>query len=394
MEPGSTASRLTPRQRRAVGLIAFSLLAIVVASLAYLAPALHLSGTAGPNNTSAKLDSTAQSPPWTFQTMYDFASPSVGWAAIAVAGETTVFKTADGGKHWRQASRVLGNVVESIQFVDTTHGFMVTNVRHRLYRTSDGGAHWAEAVIPDDRTYRITFTDARHGSAFVLPSVRYTAQTVYTTADSGATWSRSPNLPLDGYGPTVVRGAEAWVGVYETPASRPHVYTSMDGGVSWSRVEVPRPRASYPVYNGTFYLATQVNLLPGSGVTVLASVGPVCENLSALCSRTPPDQTPFVSFDGGLTWTEVLLPPGAFFYFDIAYQDAVHWWAIGKGSLWKSSDAGQTWQETMPDVPLPAPYQLHVFDSKHAWARVYPSLAMVTNDGGLSWTRVIPPKVS
>jgi photosystem II stability/assembly factor-like uncharacterized protein len=101
-----------------------------------------------------------------------------------------------------------------------------------------------------------------------------------------------------------------------------------------------------------------------------------------------------VSFDRGLTWTEVLLPPGAFFYFDIAYQDAVHWWAIGKGSLWKSSDAGQTWQETLPDVPLPAPYQLHVFDSKHAWARVYPSLAMVTNDGGLSWTRVIPPKVS
>src|SRR5260370_34142655 len=148
MEPGSTASRLTPRQRRAVGPVALSLLAIVVGSFAYLAPALHLSGTGGPNNTSAKLGATAQSPPWTFQTMYDFASPSVGWAAIAVAGETTVFKTADGGQHWRQASRVLGNVVARIQFVATTPGFMVTNVRHRLYRTSDGGDHSPGAAVP------------------------------------------------------------------------------------------------------------------------------------------------------------------------------------------------------------------------------------------------------
>jgi len=137
MEPGSTASRLTPRQRRAVGLIAISVFALATAGLSWIAPGLHL-GEPSTSKTATSQVAPVATPPATYPTMYDFATLSVGWAVVARPLETTVFKTVDGGKHWRLQSRLGGSYSATIQFVDTTHGFVVTGNPNRLYRTTDG----------------------------------------------------------------------------------------------------------------------------------------------------------------------------------------------------------------------------------------------------------------
>jgi len=401
MEPGP-ASRLTARKRRAVALIAISVLALAVAGLTWIVPGLHLGGTANSKTTASNPVSTTSPPPPFYRTLYDFATPTVGWALVSRPMDTAVFKTVDGGKHWRLSSRLEGNVGATIQFLDTTHGFVVTGAPNRLYRTTDGGAHWAVLMMPEDRAYGIRFSDRRRGSSLVPPTALHPATALYTTDDGGETWRMLPALPQDAYGP-VFRNAEAWLSVSAPPSDSLHVYRSFDGGLAWSSVEVPRPPASNRLPDGPTFANAEVKLLPGAGVAVLASVGPSCGK-PVPCAT--PDQGKFVSFDHGGTWTAVPNPPPAFNYRDIAYQDSVHWWALGSGSLFKSSDGGYTWQfiSSVPEPPQGRP-ELHVFDALHAWAQssifittaggAFQVFAVVaTSDGGLSWTRVPPPQIS
>jgi photosystem II stability/assembly factor-like uncharacterized protein len=390
MEPGRALARLSARGRRAVALITVSLFAIAVASVAYVGPGLHLGQSAKSKTTSPNLSAnTNSSPRPNYPIWYDFATPSVGWAATASAGETSVFKTVDGGKHWRLSSRLMGNVVASLQFVDKTHGFIGTSVGHRLYRTSDGGAHWVEAKIPDDRAYRITFSDARHGAAFVYPTTPSSLLVVYTTADGGDTWHQLPDLPRDASSPPVFRGEEAWLGGSAPQPGGPHLYRSMDGGLTWTSIEIPRP--SQPLSDGATAFVTP-NLLPGTGAAVVVSVGYACLKASAKCNRGLAVDSLFVSVDRGVTWTEASRPPVGLTGTDMAYQDSVHWWAVGSGSLFKTSDAGQTWKEVSSTLPQ-GQIVLHVFDAQHAWALVFSYMSggsglIATGDGGHTWWNI------
>ena len=139
MEPGSTASRLTARKRRAVALIAISVFALAAAGLTWIGPTLHLGDAANSKTTGANPVSTTPSPPPIVPTTYQFASLSVGWAVVTRPLETKVFKTVDGGKHWRLASQLAGSYGATIHFLDTTYGFLVTGNPGRVYRTTDGG---------------------------------------------------------------------------------------------------------------------------------------------------------------------------------------------------------------------------------------------------------------
>jgi photosystem II stability/assembly factor-like uncharacterized protein len=396
MEPDA-ASRLTARKRRALGLIAFSLIALAAASLTWIVPGLRESSKA----TGATPASQTPSPLPIYPSAYEFATISTGWAVLARPAETRVFNTADGGKHWKPSGRFAGSYGATIQFLDTTHGFVVATNPQHVYRTTDGGAHWTEIVMPEDRAYYMTFTDRRRGSVLGPSRPPNPVPVIYTTDDGGDTWRRLPDPPADSYG-SVFRNSEAWLSA--TSSGPPHVYTSYDGGVSWIKVDLPRPPG--PASTGPTYANAQVTVLPGAGVTVAVLVGPSCGK-PAPCPSS--DAAQFVSFDRGNTWTSIPQPPPAFNYRDIVYQDAQHWWAIGSGSLFKSSNAGQTWQQISTATPLPPPppqFVLHVIDSQHAWvelsmlmsatggANYRMSTVIVTGDGGLTWTRVTPPKIT
>jgi photosystem II stability/assembly factor-like uncharacterized protein len=401
MEPG-TVGQLSARGRRAVALIAISLLAIVVASLAWIAPSSRPSDVA---TLAAKQVMPTKSFPPSYPISYAFLNRSVGWAEVArPGGGSTLFKTEDGGKHWRQLTSLVGNWVGTLQFVDPTHGFVVTTHPVQLYRTTDGGAHWVTVAIPQGQTDGITFADARHGWSTVPPASPGQPPALYVTADGGDTWTRLSDLPQDSWG-VVFRGSEAWLSAQGYEAGQLHVYASFDGGLNWTSRAVPRPQGSWGVAANppAFYARTSV--LPRAGVVAFVSSGPMCQKTRGPC--TVYDVAEFTSFDGGSNWMHVAPPPGD--YFDIGYEDARHWWSAVGGTLFKSADAGQTWtQISMRQMPVGG-YAFHFFDSQHAWVQVstalvdiqdpeqvrrYASTLLFTSDGGLHWVKVNPPQPS
>ena len=133
------------------------------------------------------------------------------------------------------------------------------------------------------------------------------------------------------------------------------------------------------------------------------------------CQGTPPctgyDEAQFTSFDGGSTWNYVARPPSDYQdigYQGIGYQDATHWWAAtASGTLFKSSDAGQTWKQVSSHLTAGV-YTFHFVDSQHAWAQVdtpfvrserpnvvrgVVSTLLSTSDAGLHWAKVATPQL-
>jgi photosystem II stability/assembly factor-like uncharacterized protein len=376
--------RLSSRGWRRVAWIAFSVIVIVVASVAYLQ-----------SSRSSTTTTASQSINPLFVTRdtvsYDFVTPTSGWALDLATGPTAtpgryeVFRTVDGARHWQLQfagqSSVSGFVPVSIQSFDKSHAFMTIGrpVEH-LYRTADGGAHWIAVPLLSVTIDAIRFSDASNGWLSGSLTSAVPVSRLFVTHDAGDSWQGLPDLPAGSDRLALRRSSDAWLGSYGPRP--PRVYRSSNGGVTWQPRDIPYPPPVVPgaVYPPNASWDASVSLLPVSGV--IASVS---------CACAPTNSYDFTSFDGGTTWSLVPPPPGL-----VAYEDDSHWWVINARTLSKSSDAGQTW--TMISDQLPDwQYVPHVLDSKHAWALLFVvggyGLAL-TNDGGLHWTRATVPQQS
>jgi photosystem II stability/assembly factor-like uncharacterized protein len=325
---------------------------------------------------------------------FDFVSPSLGWALaastvsvpVANPGQFSVFRTTDGAKHWQKQftgqSDLSGMKSGSIQMFDKAHGVVVAQGPDTtlLYRTLDGGSHWQPIGLPNVRVQEIAFSDARHG--WLLASVAFAAgppRALYATSDGGDTWQALPSSPVDSIGIAFRGSSEGWLGSQDS--AQPHVYATADGGRSWLGHDLPAPPGGIPtgVVSNAF-----VRLLPGAGVVayLFLQIGSTFE---------------FTSFDRGDTWTYVPPRPRQALSGWEGFEDASHWWAIDKGILYKSSNAGQTWTPGSDYLVYGNDWQYYptVIDSRHAWAQMLTGdvtgLAL-TSDGGRHWTRGTVPQ--
>src|SRR2546421_51577 len=199
----SFLAAVSPRVRRAVGMMLLAVIVIGATSLFFLHPWQTSQRTIG---TTQVKDPPAV-PGGTF-VRYEFLNASVGWAAEIApdstnAGRYWIFETLDGAKHWRkvlsgQSTRIV-TTVESLHFVDARNGFVAAGDPPALYRSTDGGAHWArlelpmpDAPIPDAPI--LNFVDSLHGWLLAGPNP---GMRPYATADGGSTWTRLPDGPSD-----------------------------------------------------------------------------------------------------------------------------------------------------------------------------------------------------
>lgn len=206
-----------------------------------------------------------------------FATPGAGGAIGA--GDTTLYRTVDGGAHWqaikppsqvRGDSSVVGGLPEACSmggpigtpvFADAQTGWLGAFCKQpAIYRTHDGGISWSQQPIPSfpgnppsaaDATYlqygidsiqRLSATDAY----FVLHRGVTTGgnalqeAAIYLTHDAGASWAAF-RLPAAELGADFVDPLHGWMigagpgGATETRS----LYSTQDGGRTWLFVDGP-----------------------------------------------------------------------------------------------------------------------------------------------------------
>jgi photosystem II stability/assembly factor-like uncharacterized protein len=383
-------------------LIAGALATIVVVGLVYLHPALptpHSVLRVAPSPTPPVL-------PQRYLVSYDFLTAAAGWALVeegtSAAPRFWVFKTIDTARHWQR--QFAGSAMSTnagplkIQFFDRNNGLIALGGTAAVYRTDDGGSHWAALTMPSFSYSSLYFPDRLHG--WVLGTVlspdpqRAPAFQFFSTSDAGVHWVALPQPPArqfagkGGFSNFAFRSpSEGWIGA-ATP-DRATVYSTIDGGMTWQAHPLPVTSGKGGLENFPLTEA-DVYMLPVAGV---------------LATTTDESGNPvgLTSFDGGSTWRRLAPPPGNTSYSDLVFQDTFHWWAMRFGTLFKSSDGGQTWRQVSIQLD-DWDYALHVADAKHAWAQMVAPLPQgnpfqgtglaTTTDGGLHWKPVNVPNPS
>jgi len=157
--------------------------------------------------------------------------PSAGWTV----GSYAIFATID-GKHWTKQYASTEEFV-GVDFISTTTGWAVG--LHQLLGTADGGHTWHQLGEPVESLRSVHFVSAAEGwgisggtdvftvHGWLVP--RAGAQVVHSL-DGGKTWSNVAS-PADPQTICFSAPAQGWLATSDGT-----VYTSHDGGVTWSRV--------------------------------------------------------------------------------------------------------------------------------------------------------------
>jgi len=370
--------------RRALPLIAGSLAAMVVAGLIYLHPALP----SLPKGPAAPPSPSPSTIPAGYFPQYAFINATTGWALLFDTSASTrfyVFRTTDGAKHWTMqfSADEPDHGVGDIKFFDSKRGMIWIGSPIRLYRTSDAGTHWAPVSLPPYQADEVTYSDMSHIWLLASEPDPGLLRHFFATSDGGSAWTelawpkgaawanKFGTRHLQFRGPD-----DGWLAA--AGASEPTVYSTVNGGASWQPHALPTPNGPDVAYD------TTVGLLPEVGVIVYLDYHG--------------NSFAYISFDGGTTW-RLVTPPADAPVWNLTFQDSSRWWINGLGTVWKSSDAGQSWTTVYQRLDNWVE-QPQFIDAKHGWAELFvpgrsegpPGGLAVTSDGGLHWTQVDAPQ--
>lgn len=243
----------------------------------------------------------------------DVAWSTDGTKLVAVARNSVVFTSSDGGKTW--TARESSGTRDWHRVASSADGSKLVAVSgDGIYTSSDSGRTWT-----DRKEYGFWFAVASSLDGSKLVAGDHIGR-LLTSSDSGRTWTvRSPSgiwtdIASSFDGSTLV--ASSYGG---------NIYVSNDSGATWST------RATAKSWTGvasSFFGDTLVAGVHGGGV--------------------------YTSADYGVTWTQGTLPRGLWTGFassgDGRRLVAVDTTGLSRGQVYTSSDSGLTWTARGPQA--------------------------------------------
>ena len=274
-----------------------------------------------------------------------FLDQSRGWAG---GSRGTLVATIDGGKTWQIKPQPTPDALRDIYFFDDDNGWLLceanvyelkskTDPRTYLMQTTDGGEHWKRinllAVDVDARLVRAVFSRGGRGWAFGEEG------TIFTTRDSGASWTRlqSPTRHLL-LGGVFIDDYRGWlVGAGAT------IIQTSDGGETWHKSNLTDAIKKGIRFAAASFVDNRLGWTVGSGGTVYRTI------------------------NGGRTWQQQNSGI-ATDLFDVRFLDALEGWAVGaEGTIIHTNDGGLHW--TLEPSGTEHPLEKVFFtDREHGWA--------------------------
>ncbi len=417
--------RSVPAWRR--GVAGFGRLAAAVAIVALVAAGLVLRGTgpqpAGPVSTAtpSTVPTPSATPGPTFPPGPNGPRQQVGqfrWieglTGYIVVGDRELHMTTDGGITWSEARQLPASTDLGLTFVDARHGWTAwvnddaTQSHIVVYRTSDGGKTWQSsevATLPLDPSLSLSvnshFSDAGHGAVLVTRSGPITSGSLvfpvlkqdcrlYTSDDGGVSWSGAAAGPcLTGGGPSWFNSSTAFVLASKSPSV---AEITTDGGRSWRTGTLPGVPDNMWVQGS---LLIQLDA-PGK-LRLVGRYWPVSGN-----STGELPMVVYESSDGGTTWVEEYRFSSHNVNAGLTAFSADRWRALGGGDgnfawLLETRDGGRTWSRVGTGEFLVG--SMGWTDDQHGMlqggisctqgtACSHYGSVYVTNDGGLTWHQV------
>ncbi len=237
-----------------------------------------------------------------------------GYQTLLANPNATIFKTEDGGMHWRATGTVPVSDVAvdpTISFADSVHGWVTDGVT--VWTTSDGGAAWSKTTVPRPGSVAgslvgLTKSDAGDGSAVI--AARYDTTfgmggaplqlVFYRTADYGAHWTVASVIEVTETTELSLVDTTTWVVL--DPSEPAAVRTTTDAGSAWQTTAV-RQRWPFTAVRIDFadathgWLVVREPYLPGPKTSSM----PVFGGPAQLSS---PEHL-VVTDDRGATWVEL-----------------------------------------------------------------------------------------
>jgi photosystem II stability/assembly factor-like uncharacterized protein len=346
----------------------------------------------------------------------------------------TCYRTADGGTSW--SSSTPPDDLLDVAFTSATNGWAVANEypvssfttpTSTIYKTTDSGVTWTPVrTTAEEELFAVAAQDATHVVAGGSASPHYTAgpgnrnaRTV-STADGGTSWSTV--APLGGLQAAVIDIAftttqHGWASVADVATSAGDasaVLETTNGGGSWTSVSAPGVTALACNGVGDFLgvghtVLSGQDLLGYASDTILgAAAGAAIDRRDqyVLDPTAVIGDLAFVDADhgwalhggdwqvsrtsnGGASWATANVDVFGSLNALWATSASVAW-AVGDfGSMYRSVDAGATW-EPVESTTTQALQDIAFVDSSNGWA-VGGTRVETTVDGGSTWNPRFPP---
>ncbi len=311
-------------------------------------------------------ESNTQPAPWQDDAeLHDvqFVGPRLAWA---VGDHGAIWRSDDGGQHWRFVACPVRCALESVCFLTDRIGWVAgggtppyTQIGYGVVlATTDGGRTWQDLSKQSlGRIHTIRFFDLQRGMA-VGQATPEAPTGILMTQDGGKTWSPVRGPSVTGWREATFINDEAALVV------GPQGTTGLLGN---GRLMLPRSQLG-----GTRDIRDAVVSPDLTGWLV---------GDGSLALRTN---------DGGISWQSSEGPlPATFrnlFDFRTVATNGTHVWIAGSpGSvIWHSADGGQTWgrQFTGSTAPINA---IEFADAEHGAAVGAFGQILRTDDGGRTW---------
>ncbi len=287
--------------------------------------------------------------------------------AWAVGDRGAIWHTADGGAHWNAQNSTVDCRLSSVFFLDAKIGWAVGGSTQPythatsgvLLRTRDGGTTWTlERKLMLPALERIAFFDSLHGWALGQSSAFFPSG-VFTTEDGGRTWSALP-----------APESRAWLaGDFIDP------HTGALAGRAGTLAAIRRRGVETITANYGLRALRQMKLIAPAGGWLVGDGG------LALTTR-----------DLGKSWqtSEGEISPGIRNQFDFAALAVAgeHCWIAGSPGtrVIHTADGGRTWKTHDTGQSLPI-HGLAFVNERSGYAVGDLGTILATSDGGASWKR-------
>ncbi len=326
--------------------------------------------------------------------------------AIAVGYGGVIARTTNAGDDWTTVAYGASGSYKSVSFSDEKHGWVVGE-NSAIVRTTNGGQSWAAlSGYPWSNVHEDQFHGYR-GVHFINNDTGWVVGDlgkILRTYDGGVSWAdrntgSSSNNAVHFFNAEtgIVVGTGGFYGQVNYPNDVPGIYRTTNGGDTWAIQE----SLFTPGTRGHLYNMCFVDANHGWAV---GDTGSYPSFVPGIAQTT----------DGGLSWTDSLLPFAGSFK-GIFFRDISHGWAVGMKGIYPSAqplilqttNGGTSWSEETGhpyfSSALNASFENVFFISSAVGfvvgsSRIDPAinpyvpvpafgaLAFTTN-GGLSWSR-------